>query len=143
DRRRFAEAVAQFSDALNTMEAISTADPSNTSYRQSVAESLAWLADAERAIGNYDRAIELRTRNVALYNQLFSQSRAVRFQERLVPALRALGNLRAERGQFELAGEQLRASIAEADLLTTVEPNNTLWLEYGYRARISLAKLLL
>jgi tetratricopeptide (TPR) repeat protein len=143
DQRRYAEAVAQFSDALSTMEAISTADPSNEAYRQSVAESLAWLADAERAIGNYDRAIELRKRNVALYNQLFNRSHSVKFKERLLPGLRALGNLYAERGQYPLAEQQYRTGIAEAEALKSVEPGNTLWLEYGYRARMFLARLLL
>jgi tetratricopeptide (TPR) repeat protein len=143
DQRRFGEAVAQFSDALSTMEAISTADPSNRTYRQSVAESLAWLADAERAIGNYDRAIELRKRNVALYNQLFSRSRDVKFQQRLVAALRSLGYLYAERGQHDLAAQQYRAAITHADMLTSVEPGNALWLEYGYRSRIFLARLLI
>ena len=143
DQRRFAEAVAQFSDALSTMEAISTADPSNKAYRQSVAESLAWLADAERAIGNYDRAIELRKKNVALYNQLFSQSRDVKFQERLDAALRSLGYLYAQRGQYALAGQQYRSAIAIADTLTGVESGNAVWLEYGYRARNLLAKSLL
>jgi tetratricopeptide (TPR) repeat protein len=143
DQRRFAEAVTQFSDALSTMEAISTADPSNKAYRQSVAESLAWLADAERAIGNYDRAIELRKRNVDLYSQLFAQSHSVRFKERLLPALRTLGILYMERGQYALAEHQFRAAIAEADALTSVEPTNALWLEYGYRTRSYLAKLLL
>jgi eukaryotic-like serine/threonine-protein kinase len=143
DQRRFAEAVPQFRDALSTMEAISTADPSNKSYRQSVAESLAWLADAERAIGHYDRAIELRTRNVELYKQLFSQSRAVKFQERLVPALRTLGTLYADRGQTGLAEQHYRAAIAQAEMLIGVESGNALWLEYGYRARTALARLLL
>ncbi len=43
DQRRFAEAAGQFQEALNTMQAIATADPSNTDYQKSVADSLAWL----------------------------------------------------------------------------------------------------
>ena len=143
DQRRFAEAIPQFNDALGTMEAISTADPTNQDYRQSVAESLTWLSDSERAIGNYDKAIALRQRTVATYDQLYSQSHDVRFRERTIPAQRLLGYMYAERGQTELAIRQFNASIANADALTAVEPHNALWLEYALRARLSLARLLL
>ena len=143
DQRRFAEAVAQFSDALSTMEAISTADPANKDYRQNVAESLAWLADAERATGNYARAIALRQRNVQLYTQLLSQTGDVSYRQRLVPALRSLGNMYSEQGQQVLAAQYFRASVAQADALTAVEPNNTQWIEYGVRSRLGLARLLL
>lgn len=143
DQRRFVEAVPQFNDALGTMEAISTADPANQAYRQSVAESLTWLSDAERAIGNYDRAIALRQRTVTTYEQLYNQTHDVRFRERLIPAQRMLGFMYAERGQAEFAVRQLNASVANADELTAVEPNNALWLEYAVRSRIALARLLL
>jgi tetratricopeptide (TPR) repeat protein len=143
DQRRFAEAVTQFTAALTTMEAISTADPTNKAYRQGVAEALAWLADAERATGHYERAIELRQRNVALYDQAFAQFHDVKFRERQVPALRALGWLFAERGQVEPAAQQFRASIANSDALRAIEPNNASWAEAGAHAQLFLARLLL
>jgi tetratricopeptide (TPR) repeat protein len=62
DQRRFNEAVGQFRTALVTMQAIATADPSNREYRQGVAESFAWLGDAERAAGRYSAAIDARKR---------------------------------------------------------------------------------
>ncbi len=141
DQRRFAEAVAQFDDALSTMQAISTADPANKGYQQSVAESLAWLGDAERATGNYDRAIAHRQRAVASYDRLYGQSHDVRFRERLIPAQWTLGNMYGERGLVELATQQFNAAIANADALTAVEPHNAVWLDYDARARLSLAKL--
>jgi tetratricopeptide (TPR) repeat protein len=143
DQRRFDEAVTQFTAALSTMEAISTADASNKAYRQGVAEALAWLADAERATGRYDRAIALRQRNVALYNQSLAQFKDVKSRERLVPALRALGRLFAERGQVNLAAEQFRTAISNSNMLRVVEPNNTQWAEAGAHAQIFLARLLL
>ena len=143
DQRRFAEAVAQFTDALRTMEAISAADPGNKSYRQSVAESLTWLSDAEFSQGNYKRAIALRERTVATYEQLLSPSHDVRYRERLIPAQRFLGYLYAELGQVDLAVQHFNASLANADALTAVEPNNATWLEYAARTRIGLARLLL
>jgi tetratricopeptide (TPR) repeat protein len=143
DQRRFGEAVTQFDAALTTMEAISTADPTNKAYRQEVAEALAWLADAERANGHYDRAIQLRQRNVALDNQADAQFRDVKFRERVVPAHRALGWLYAERGQVDLASQQFQASIDMSNQLRAIEPNNASWAEGGAHAQLFLARLLL
>jgi tetratricopeptide (TPR) repeat protein len=143
DQRRFGEAVAQFTDALKTMEAISTADPSNKDYRQSVAESLAWLGDAQRALGNVDQAVGARQRTIAIYNQLYAQTGDVRFRQRAIPAISTLGNLYVDRGQQALAAQQFQTAIGQADQLTGVEPANNLWQQYGYESRISYAKMLL
>ena len=143
DQRRFPEAVAQFKDALSTMDAIATADPENKTYRQGVAEALTWLGDAQRSTGNYDQAIATRQRTVATYDALYTKWHDVKFRERLSSAQRYLGYFYAERGQVELARQQFQAAIASADALTVVEPNNALWLSYGATARIAFAKLLL
>jgi tetratricopeptide (TPR) repeat protein len=143
DQRRFPEAVAQFKDALSTMDAIATADPKNKTYRQGVAEALTWLGDAQRSTGNYDQAIATRQRTVATYDALYTKWHDVKFRERLSSAQRYLGYFYAERGQVELAKQQFQAAIASADALTVVEPNNALWLSYGATARIAFAKLLL
>jgi tetratricopeptide (TPR) repeat protein len=143
DQRRFPEAVAQFKNALSTMEAIAKADPNKKDYQQGVAEALTWLADAQRSTGNYDAAIAARQRTVASYSQLYGKWRDVKFRERLSSAQRLLGYLYAERGQPELAKQQFDAAIASADALTAVEPNNALWLGLGAAARVTLARLLL
>jgi tetratricopeptide (TPR) repeat protein len=143
DQRRFAEAATQFSEALRTIEAISTADPGNKEYRKAIGESLAWLADTQSAIGRYDEAISARQRDIALLDDLLARTGDVDFRQRLIPAHRALGNLYAERGQRDLAMPQFRFASAHADRLTAIEPNNTQWLEYGYLARIDLGKQLL
>ena len=142
-QRRFAEAATQFQEALSTIEAISTADPSNQDYRKSVAESLAWLADARRATGQYDAAIALRQRDVALLDTLYAKTGDVEYRQRLIPARRTLGNLYDERGEAAAAIEQYRAAIAHSDALTAVEPDNAQWLEYGYQVRLDLAGALL
>jgi tetratricopeptide (TPR) repeat protein len=143
DERRFGEAIPQFQEALSTMQAISTADPSNKTYRQNIAESLTWLADAERAVGKYDQAIAHRQRNVALYNDLLVRTHDVQHRQHLIPALRSLGDLYEDRAQYPLAEAQYRAAIAQADFLTGVESSNTLWIDYGVRARLDLARVLL
>jgi len=142
-QRRYAEAAAQFQEGLNTIEAISTADPTNLDYRKSVAESLAWLADAQRKVGQYDAALAARQRDVALLDQLYSRTHDVDYRQRLVPAHTALGNLYQDRGESAAATEQYRSAIGHADALAAVEPDNAQWLEYGYLARLALVQQLL
>jgi tetratricopeptide (TPR) repeat protein len=143
DQRRFAEAAASFQDALNTMEAISTADPANDEYRKYVAESLAWLADARQAIGQYGAAIAARNRDIALLEGLLAKTGDVDYRQRLIPARRALGHLYDDRGQLTAATEQYRTAIKHADALVAIEPDNAEWREYGYWARLYLARQLL
>jgi tetratricopeptide (TPR) repeat protein len=142
-QRQFAEAAVRFQEALNTIEAISTADPSNEDYRKSVAESLAWLADARRALGQYDAAIAARQRDVALLEALYARTNDVDYRQRLMPARRALGGLYEDRGDLPAAIGQYRQAIADSDALTAIEPDNAQWLEYGYQARLDLANALL
>jgi hypothetical protein len=143
DQRRFSDAAAQFAEALTTIEAISTADPGNRDYRKSIAESLAWLADAQRASGHYQAAISARERDIAVLEALLAATGDVDYRQRLIPARRMLGILYAEQGQSALAIQQFRAAVDQADILVPKEPKNSLWLEYGYKARIDLARQLL
>jgi tetratricopeptide (TPR) repeat protein len=140
DQRRFAEAAAQFQDSLSTIEAISTADPANLDYRESVAESLAWLADARQALGQYDAATAARQRDISLLDALFARTRDRDYQYRLVSARRALGRIYADRGQRDAAIEQYRIALAHADSATAFEPSNAQWIESGVGARFSLAR---
>jgi tetratricopeptide (TPR) repeat protein len=143
DQRKFRDSVSQFSDALGTIEAISRADPGNTDYQKSLVEALAWLADAQAAEGQLESATRLRERHVAMLNAGLSKSGDVVFRQKLVVAERALGNLYGARGGVEAAIQHVRTAVSHADVLSTVEPDNTLWLALGFRARLDLAQYLL
>lgn len=143
DQRRFSEAAALFLQCLTTMQAIATADPNNLDYQQEVAEGLTWLADAERSLGNYRQAIAARQRDVLVIERLFAETGSVDYQQRLVPAHRNLGALYAEQGQNDLAVQELRAAVAQADALVPKEPANSVSQEYSYSARLYLAYQLL
>ncbi|WP_308514975.1 toll/interleukin-1 receptor domain-containing protein [Sphingomonas flavescens] len=143
DLRRFSEATAQFRRALATMEAVATADPRNTGYQQSVAESLAWLSDAEAATGNYQAAVAQRRRQIEILDRLAAATGDVSYQQRLIPAHRQLGRLLIDQGEMQSATEQLRTAVALSDVLIPKEPANAVWKEYAYRARIDLAWALL
>jgi tetratricopeptide (TPR) repeat protein len=142
-QRRFGEAAALSEQALRTIQALTTADPNNREYQQSMVEALAWSADAERDAGHVDQAVTLRERHVALLTGLLSQTGDVSYGQRLVAAERKLGFLYAMRGQTELAARHMQAAVAQGDRLTSVEPGNSKWLEYSALAKNYLAYVLL
>jgi tetratricopeptide (TPR) repeat protein len=142
-QRRFGEGATLSEQALHTIEALTTADPNNREYTQSLVEALAWSADAERDAGHIDQAVALRERHVALLNRLLSQTGDVSYRQRLVPGERSLGTLYAMRGQLAPAVQHMQFSIQNADALIPMEPNNNKWLEYAAKARNNFAYVLL
>jgi len=141
-QRRFPESAALSEQALSTIEALSTADPGNRDYQQSLAETLAWAADAERDAGHIEQAVVLRERLVVLLNRLLSGAGDVAYRWRFIAAERKLGMLYATRDQIDLAERHARAAVAEGDQLTTIEPDNSNWTEYSALAKYSLAYIL-
>jgi tetratricopeptide (TPR) repeat protein len=144
DQRRFAEAAAQFEQALQTIQALAAADPANSDYQKSLVEALAWVADAQMANGRLDRATAIRERHVALLGKLLERPDAdVHYRQKLIPAEQGLGRLYAMQGERERALQHLKAAVAQADALIPVEPTNALWVELGFDARLALADYLL
>jgi tetratricopeptide (TPR) repeat protein len=144
ERRQFGAAVTRFSQAVGMIEALSTADPGNDQYQQNLAETLAWLADAEFASGHLDTAINVRQRHIAVLSRLISAPNSnVRYRQRLIPAEESLGKLYLMRGQSDLALQHLRAGVSAAEQLLPVEPGNTLWLNYAMSVRFALADALM
>ena len=142
-QRRFPEAAAQWAQAFRMIDALTTANPSNRDYQQSLAESLAWYADSEKDAGNLKLATELRERDVALLTKLAAQTGDVSWKQKLVPAERGLGNLYLHQGRTDDAVKQFRLAAAAADELARVEPSNAKWLGLTAKARVSLAEGLL
>ncbi|MEO7364838.1 MAG: hypothetical protein ABIW03_00795, partial [Sphingomicrobium sp.] len=144
EQRRFAEATRQFQEALNTIEQLAAAEPGKSDYQKSVAESLAWLADSQRAEGRLDEAIGQRERQVALLNRLMVGGNGdVEYRQKAIPAYRALGRLFASKGELDLAIAQLRLAVSHAEELIPTEPGNTMWRELAASARLDLAEMLL
>jgi eukaryotic-like serine/threonine-protein kinase len=142
-QRRFADAAALSEDALRTIQALTTADPRNLQYSESLVEALYWSADAEFDAGRVDKALTLHERHVALLNSLLAQTNDVSFRQRLVPAERDLGTLYGARGNLQKALEHLRASVSQVDALIALEPANSRWSALSARTRLQLAGILL
>ena len=143
NQRRFAEAVRQFEGSLRPMESLASIEPGNAEYQKELSTLLAWLADAHRSQGRLDKAIAVRERQISLLRRLIAGGRRdVVFRQHLVPAHQALGILFASRGEPERGIEELRRSVAEAERLMPVEPDNVYWQGLAAQSRLELAKAL-
>lgn len=139
-QRRFDQAAAQFAQALETIQALTTADPGNRDYQNSLAQALAWLADAQASQGRLQSAISIRQRHVALLGRLIAQSNGdVAYREQLIDAHRGLGNLYKEIGSSDLALQEFNAALATSQDLVATEPQNRNWAGALGRSRLTLA----
>jgi len=142
-RRKFSEAIDQFTRSLATMQALATADPGNSDYQVAVTESQIWLADARSAIGQLGAALRIREQVVARLQRHFKSTGNVAYQQQLVPAERSLGELYLMLGKSPDALAHFRAAVSNAGDLIAREPTSSRWKAFSARASLSLADALL
>ena len=139
-QRRFDNASRQFSAALTTIQAVAAVEPSNVEYQKSLAESLAWLADAELARGDLRGSIASRQRQISVLKALAASGSDVEYQQKLIPAYQSLGWLFAVAGQQAQAEEYLQSAVTTAERLLPAEPNNSKWVDFAARSHLALAQ---
>ena len=142
-QRRFDEAIQQLTKALRTIEAVAAIDGDNSDYQKQLAESLAWLADAQLARGDVVGAISARRRQVGLLNSMAANSADVAIRRQLIPAQQTLGMLLAASAKNEEGAQQLQAAVATADRLVPAEPDNSQWAWLAGKAHLELASQVL
>jgi tetratricopeptide (TPR) repeat protein len=144
NQRRYAEASSQFQTALGPIEKLASLDPSNLVYQREVGTILSWVAEAERAQGNYDSAIAARKRQLALVEGLQSKGATdVQLARQAAVAHMALGIMLAERlGAGRGLSEQESAG-SDADRLVTLEPRSAIWKLTAAQTHMSYARELL
>jgi tetratricopeptide (TPR) repeat protein len=139
-QRSFDEAVQQLATALRTIEAVAAIEPGNSDYQKSLAESLAWIADAQLARGDVAAAVSARSRQVALLRSLAAGNGDVAIQAKLIPAQQSLGVILAALGRDREGAAQLEAAVVTAERLVPAEPDNSQWAMFAGRAHLALAQ---
>jgi tetratricopeptide (TPR) repeat protein len=144
NKRRFAEAASEFASVVGPMERLTSVDPQNETYQTELSKVFAWLADAQRSIGNFDGAIDARRKQIALLNAAIAAGATnVEFRSQLIPAHQGLGILLTRRGDAEAGIVEFRAAVGQAHALLPVEPENMYWKTLAAGAELDLAKGLL
>ncbi|HET9813052.1 MAG TPA: toll/interleukin-1 receptor domain-containing protein [Sphingomicrobium sp.] len=141
-QRRFGDAAVAFQQALQRIEALATADPSNADYQRQLPDALAWVSDAKLAEGKIAETVAVRERHVALLERLLSQgNNDIYYRLRLVKANQMLGQAYADQGRLDDGISRLRSAVQESERLIALEPSNTRTLELAFKARLELARL--
>jgi len=144
NKRRFAEAATQFASALRPMQSLASIDPGNETYQIEFSKLFAWLADAERSLGNLGGAIDARRKQIALLDGAIARGSAgVDFRSELITAREGLGNLLVFRGDSKHGIQELGEAVEQADHLIPVEPTNKFWKSRAAGAQLDLANALL
>ena len=143
ERRKFAEAIDQFTRSRATMEALATADPRNADYQIAVTESQTWLAEAQTFVGRLAQATATRESLAASLRRLLDRTGNVVYRQKLVPAERYLAELYQYRGDTDRALAHFRAAVENSEALIAHEPDNSRWKYFSARARLNLAGMYL
>jgi tetratricopeptide (TPR) repeat protein len=142
--QRFDEAVIHFSAALQVKKGLHLAEPQSVARQLDLGQSLAWLADTARSLGNLGKARALREEEIQIYETLrLDDPRNVKLLQPLQIAKRQLGLIAFDQDNVAAAVEHLAAASAIADGLSLVEPNNTIWQERQGRLLLDLSEALL
>jgi tetratricopeptide (TPR) repeat protein len=138
-RRDFTGALEQFDRALSTIQGVLAVAPDNVDYQMAAASALPLLSDAQEANGRLSAAIESRKREIEFLQRLLPKVGA-QAQFMLVAAHRDLGQLYNERGQTDLASQELHESTTEGEKLIAIDPTALKWAESTELARLMLAQ---
>jgi tetratricopeptide (TPR) repeat protein len=144
NQRRYAEASRQFQTALGPIEKLASLDPSNLVYQREVGTVLSWVAEAERAQGNYDSAIAARQRQLALVEGLLGKgANDVQLRRQSAVAHMALGIMLSERLGPGSGLTEHDSAVTEADRLVALEPRSAIWKLTAAQTHTSYARELL
>lgn len=143
DARSFDAAIATFTRLLAASEALVMTDAS-AENKKMLLEALAYLSEAEQKSGRLDRAIALRSREIALLApELAAAYPDAEYRTKAIAAQRSLGMLLASRGATAAGIRELRTGADIAHSLVALEPANTDWQERSANIRFDLARILL
>jgi tetratricopeptide (TPR) repeat protein len=144
NKRHFAQAAHQFAGAIAPMQSLVTIDPGNETYQIEFAKLFAWLADAQRSLGNFRAAIVARQNQIGLLERAIAKGATnVEFRSGLITAHQGLGNVELIHGDVQDGMKQLRLAVQQASELMPIEPTNKYWKSMAASAQLDLASALL
>lgn len=140
--RRYSEAASIFQTSLSGIEKLAAAAPRNAEYRQSLFETLAWLADAREREGRLDDALAQRERQISFLNRLIAVPNSdAAYRRQALVAHRAAGRLLAARGDVAAGLDQFRDAVEIGKGLMHTEPDNAEWAGLAAGSYIDMGEL--
>ena len=117
-------------DAVAAQRKISALNPSDPAAKLSLANSIAWLADAEENIGKLDRSQNLRNEQLSILEKLLKgDPKNQDYAEFRLTAMTALARLDRKSGRMEGARQRLAWARKIGAELKRHDPNNATWAD--------------
>lgn len=139
ETRQPAEATRAFTLAAGIFARLARAEPGEAQWRLLRAQSLAWLADAERWQGRFEAARRARRLELALYAPALARDpRDSDILEAVARARGALAELALDQGRPAMA--DARAARAIMSALLRVEAGNADWMARAIEIDVTLAE---
>ena len=139
---QFGAANRYFDQAEKIFADLHAEDPTNQTAISEYGDVLAWKADSRRWIGATREAIELRTRQIELYDQLLARTPDDREIAKLeVNARRGLALLKGDLRNYDAAYRDLVGVERDSDKIYNFDPKNTAQLIRLAAARFDLAQM--
>jgi serine/threonine-protein kinase len=138
DRGQPAEALMNFESTRKVYEGLIESQP-NLAFE--LADSLGWSAKAERALGNFDGALEsLKARRSAI-QRMPDADRNRKVQQDASDASYQMAGLYLDLGKLDLAQAAAKQSVEEAQTLVALDTSNFFWLSMLCEHRLCLASI--
>ena len=128
EQRKFSDAKTEFESALDIFLGLSQLEDADGGFDLDLAQSYAWLADAELGLGNLEAAESNRMAELGIYDEI--QGRHPQnndLKEAIVITYRALGDLKLEQGHVDTALDDLLEGVRLGEGLLEVDSENTRW----------------
>ncbi len=117
-------------DAVAAQREISALNPSDPAAKLSLANSIAWLADAEENIGKLDRSQNLRNEQLSILEKLLKgDPKNQDYAEFRLTAMTALARLDRKSDRMEGARQRLAWARKIGAELKRHDPNNATWAD--------------
>ncbi len=141
-KRSAKEPIARCGEAVDAQRQIAKDKPGDPQVTLSLANSLAWHADALKADGQNGQAKRLRLEQLALIDGLLNNDpRNLDLAEFRITALTAIAKLDALSGRRDAARSTLLSLRADAAELVRSDPQNATWKKRRQQIETELAKL--
>ena len=141
-KRDLSEPVQRCSRAVAAQRTLSAQNPADPAAQLSLANSIAWLADATESNGALSDAIVLREEQIAIIERLIAADPRNRdYAEFRLTTMLALARLDRKAGRADTARARLAVARQIGIALKRHDPKNTIWAEHLNRLERELDRV--
>jgi serine/threonine-protein kinase len=138
ERGQAADALKNFESTRRVYEQLIVSRPS---LAFEFADSLGWSANAQRALGDFNGAIEsLKARGVAI-RRMPDADKNRKVQQDAADTAYQIAGLYLDMGKLEEAGAASKQSIEEVQKLVVLDPSNLFWLKMLCNHRLRMGSI--